>query len=243
MKTTEKLPAITICVLLFTLSACQQKTANTNVGENDTTLVFKLSNKIYVDPKGYFKIVPPIDWTIQEYPDDSRGKVAFICPEQQVDLRILTNAVEYDSIDDLISFCKDVEGKININTNIEEITFWGMPAVKREFEMNGMKFYYIDILINRVDHNIAYSANVELFDKYYDMIKKSIDTYELINIDVTDDIIRKNAVDKNKRLAKLMIENGNLDLAMEYVEQGLLITPNDTSLLKLKTDIGHLINK
>lgn len=55
-----------------------------------------LSKSRYSDPNGYFKIVPPDDWRIQKYPQDPRGKVAFIGPDG-VELRILAKGLHYSS--------------------------------------------------------------------------------------------------------------------------------------------------
>ena len=93
----------------------------------------QLSRKRYVDPKSYFKIVPPAGWRIQEYPQDSRGKVAFFAPGSNIALRVLVNAVDFSAIEELIAFCKDVEKRIGVNTNIKRITFGGRPAVERTF--------------------------------------------------------------------------------------------------------------
>ena len=41
----------------------------------------ELADKRYTDPKGYFQLVPPAGWRIEEYPDDVRGKVAFLSPD------------------------------------------------------------------------------------------------------------------------------------------------------------------
>ncbi len=141
---------ISICVLTFGLVCIAVSGANGEMGQ--------LSKSLYSDPKGYFKIVPPDGWRVQEFHQDPRGKVAFIAPDSNVDLRVLVNAVDFSTIADLIAFCKEVESRIRISTNIEKITFDGRPAVRRTFQMKGHKFYYIDFLVGNVDHNIAYSA-------------------------------------------------------------------------------------
>jgi len=197
----------------------------------------QLSTTRYIDPKGYFKIVPPAGWKIQEFPQDTRGKVAFFAPETDVDLRVLVNAVDFSTIDKLIAFCKDVENRIGTTTNIEQITFCGRPAVRRTFQLKGRKFYYIDFLVGKVDHNIAYSASLSKYEKYLPVIMKSIETYgpnfrEISNKEVVDHIIAKNA-----RLAQLMINDGNFDLASEFIKEGLDLSPKDPELLKLKIQI------
>ena len=197
----------------------------------------QLANKRYVDPKGYFKIVPPAGWRSQEYPQDTRGKVVFISPESNIDLRVLVNAVDFSTTEDLVGFCKDIEKRIGINTNIERITFGGSPVVKRVFQFKGQKFYAIDFLVGKVDHNLQYGGSPDKYDKYLSVAMKSMETYEPIMRDVSDKEMTKHLVAKNLRLAQLMIENGNFDLAMEFVKEGLEASPNDSELLKMKKQI------
>jgi len=199
----------------------------------------KLSKSRYVDPKGYFKIVPPDGWRMQDFPQDTRGKVAFFAPESDVDLRVLVNAVDFSTIEELISYCKDVERRIGVSTNIGKTTFGDRPAVKRSFQFKGLKLYYIDFLVGKVDHNIAYSASPSKYDKYLPIVQKSMETYETVMRDISDKEVVKNLVAKKVRLTQLMIEMGNFDLAMEFVKEGLQASPNDAELLQLRKQIEN----
>jgi len=70
----------------------------------------RLSDARYVDPKGFFNVVPPDGWLVQGYPDDPRGKVAFKCPDNpRVELRVLVNSVGFTDVDALMKFCRDAE--------------------------------------------------------------------------------------------------------------------------------------
>jgi hypothetical protein len=194
----------------------------------------QLATKRYEDPKGYYVIVPPVGWRIQEYPQDPRGKVAFTAPDPNVDLRILINAVDFTTIDELVNWCKDVEKKTGLKTNIERIDFYGRQAVKRSFETKGLKLFLIDFLVGSVDHNIQFGAPVNSFQKYLTIISSSIETYEAKIRTVTSKEMDQHFVAKKTRLAQLMIENGNLDLAFVYVKEGLAVSPDDQKLLELK---------
>ena len=196
----------------------------------------QLAAKRYVDPKGYFKIVPPDGWRIQEYPQDPRGKVAFISADD-IQLRVLVNAVDFSTAEELVAFCKDVEKRIGTSTNIERITFGARSAVRRTAYWQGQKWYWIDFLVGKVDHNLQYAAPPSKYDKYLPIAMKSIETYEPIIKDVSEKEATNHFVAKKMRLAQLMIENGNLDLALEFVKEGLEASPNDSELLKLKKQI------
>ena len=197
----------------------------------------QLAAKRYVDPKGYFMVVPPEGWRVQEYQQDVRGKVAFIGPESNVDLRILVNAVDFTTIDELIDFCMSIETRTGLSTNIQRAEFDGRPAVKRSFEVKGLKFYAIDFLIGSVDHNIQFGAPVDSYQKYLPLVTKSIETYEAIVRSASEKEISQHAVAKKIRLAQLMMENGNYDLALEYIKEGLEISPKNQTLLELKKEI------
>ena len=214
-----------ITLSLLFMTSCEGGTKN------------KLANKRYVDPKGYFKIVPPAGWRIQEYPQDPRGKVAFIAPASNTDLRVLVNAVDFTTIDDLVRFCKNIESRIGISTNIERTTFGGRPAVKRSFEAKGLRFIMYDFLIGSVDHNLQFAAPPSNFQKYLPIVMKSMETYEPVVRAMTDQDVIKHAVAKKRRLARLMIEMGNYDLALEFIKEGLELSPRDDELHKLKEEI------
>jgi len=199
----------------------------------------QLSKSRYSDPKGYFKLVPPAGWRIQEFPQDTRGKVAFFAPESNVDLRVLVNAVDFSTIEELIAFCKDVESRIGTSTNIERITFDGRPAVRRTFQMKGMKLYYIDFLVGKADHNIAYTAAPSAYNKYLPVVMKSIETYTPILHNISDDDIIKHSVAKSLRLAQLMIDSGNFDLAKEFVKEGLAIDPSNKDLISIEDKLKN----
>lgn len=239
MKSTKKgeVARRTLSVFVFIISL-SVITFNVMGGEAD-----QLSDKQYSDPKGYFRIVPPSGWRIHEYPQDPRGKVAFFGPKSNIDLRLLVNSVDFDTTDALVRFCKDIEKRIGINTNIKTITFGGRPAVERTFRFKGIKFYAVDFLIGKVDHNLQYSAPEHLFDKYQAIVMKSMETYEPILRKLTDEQAIQHAVAKKYRLAQLMMEIGNLELALDYVKEGLDIASNDVKLIKLKQQIEQKLGK
>jgi len=203
----------------------------------------QLAAKRYVDPKGYFKIVPPEAWRVQEYPQDPRGKVAFIGPESNVDLRVLVNAVDFNTIDGLVAFCKDIEVRTGLSTNIKRTEFGGRPAVQRSFEAKGLKFYAIDFLVGSVDHNIQFGAPANAYQRYFSLASKTIETYEAIARAGSEKEVKQHALAKKLRLAQLMMDNGNYDLALDYIKEGLELSPQDTKLLELKKQVESKLGK
>jgi hypothetical protein len=224
--------AIFILVAIVCLDSCwaQSQTA-------------ELANKRYNDPKGYFTIVPPTGWRIQEYPTDARGKVAFLTPNGKTDLRILVNAVDFSTIDKLLEFCRSTEKRLGVSMKIEEFDFHGQRAVRRSFQIQGKRFLYVDFLIGKADHNLAYSAPPGDYDKYLPIVLKSMETYEPIFKEISDKESLEHFVAKKLRLGRLMLENGRADLALEYVREGLAAAPENKELLKLKQDIDSRFKK
>jgi len=211
---------LAICLLLIAYNAVSADTG--------------LSPNQYTDPKGYFKIFPPKGWKLQEYPNDPRGKVAFLAPDGKTDLRVLVNSVDFTTIDDLVAFCRSVEKKIGVETNIERFSFDGRKAVRRTFEYRGTKFLYIDFLIGDVDHNIAYSSPKTKYISYLNTIKQSMDTYEPFVMNLSEREGVEHLVAKKKRLAQLMIDVGNYSKAIEFVDEGLEVQPDNEELLALR---------
>jgi len=235
-----------------TLQSQEPETSKTQTQKTEITMVEQdledaqrisamLSQTQYADPKGYFKIVPPANWRIQEYPQEQRGKVAFIGPES-AEFRVLVNAVDYD-FEAFISWCKDLEKRLGTSMNIERTTFDGKPAIRRTYVLKDTKFYAINFFIGKANHNLQYGAPPTVYDKYFPIVSKSMETYEPHLIDLSDDDVKKLYVAKKLRIAQLMMEMQNHKMALNYVKEGLEVSPADSILLKLKKEIEAKVNK
>ena len=196
----------------------------------------KLSRTRYVDPKGYFKITPPLGWRIQEYPQDPRGKVAFI-GAKNVDLRVLARAADFDSFEGLLKFLKGVEKRTGVNTNIQKISFLGRPAIKRNFVFKALKILYIDLMEGNIKHNLQYCASRGQYDRYLAVATKSMNTYQTILRGASSRDVQKHDLAHNLRLAQIFLKEGQLEVALEFVKAGLKIEPENPHLLKLKKQI------
>jgi len=203
----------------------------------------ELADKRYSDPKGYFRVVPPAGWRIQEYPGDVRGKVAFLAPDGNTDLRVLVNAVDFGTIDELLEFCRSTEKRLGVTMKIEKFDFHGRQAVRRSFEIRGQRFLYVDFLIGNVDHNLAYGAPPSEYDQYLPVVMKSMETYEPVLKETGDKESLDHLVAKKLRLGRLMLEAGRVDLALEYVREGLALAPENQELLKLKQEVDSRFKK
>lgn len=238
---------LALAVFLTALSGCgnnndaeTQETQQSSPTESEATAnPEKLADQLYADPKGYFRIAYPDGWEVQEYPDDSRGKVAFTCPDDSsVDLRVLVNVVDYSSVDRLLEELKEKESQLGVDTGIEQTTFDGRPAIKRSFDIQGSHVLMLDFLVGNVAHNLMYTAPSGDYDSYLPVVKKAMETYQPIGKAVGKTDAKQSAVAKCLRLAELMLESGNLGLASGYVDEGLKLSPKNQKLLELRKQIA-----
>lgn len=237
---------ITLVCSLIVLSGCgnndyidisddQQPSASDSGAESNSE---KLADQLYTDPKGYFRTAYPEGWEIQEYPDDPRGKVAFICPRASgIDLRVLVNVVDYDSFAKLLKQLQEIESQMGVDTGIEQTTFNGHKTVKRTFTLQGLRILTLDFIDGNVAHNIMYSAPPDEFENYSSVIEKAMETYQPIGKIVDQAEVTESGAAKCLRLAQLMLESGNLSLAEAYVDEGLDLSPNNHKLMKLRKEI------
>lgn len=191
----------------------------------------------YIDPKGFFQLVPPKGWKMQEYPRDVRGKVAFHAPSANIDLRVLVNSVDFNSVDALVSSNKEIERRTGLSTHIKKADFSGKPAVTRWFEAKGMKCSVVDFLEGSVAHNLQYCAPKKAYEKYLPVAQMSMETYEAIAHTLTDSEAKEHFLAQKRRLAQLMLNNGNLEAAMAYVKEGLAVSAEDVELLRIKKQL------
>lgn len=203
----------------------------------------KLADKRFTDPKGYFHLIPPAGWRIQEYPGDIRGKVAFMAPESNIDFRILVNSVDFSTINKLLDFCRNAEKRLGIPMKIEKFDFHGRKAVRRSFKFRGQRFLYVDFLIGKMAHNLAYSSPPGKYDQYLATVLESMETYEPIFKEIGEKESVDHLVARKLRLGQLMLEAARTDLALEYVREGLSIAPENQKLLKLKEEVDSQFKK
>jgi len=82
-----------------------------------------------------------------------------------------------------------------------------------------------------------YSASSPKFGKYLSVAQESINTYEPTLRGVSPEDVKKHAIAKSLRLSKIFFKQGNYGLALEFVNEGLEVGPNNSDLLELKKEI------
>ena len=218
----------------LTIIGCDEKEGQKTTESKGTTS--QLARSRYSDLNGYFKIVPPSEWRIQKYPQDPRGKVAFHGPDG-AQLRVLVKGLDYNSFEEMLEEIRGIEKQIGTNTNVEEIIFSDKPAVKRTFVLRGTKILFIDFMIGNTTHNLMYSASPTKFDKYHALAWKSISTYESTLQGVSAEDVKKHTIARSLRLSTIFFDEGNYELSMESITEGLEVDPNNAELQELKEKI------
>jgi len=109
-------------------------------------------------------------------------------------------------------------------------------AVKRSWTYGGVKFFAIDFMEGNIRHDLQYSAPSKYYDEYFHLVMMSMKTYEPIPQKESNKF-KEHQLANKQRLDKLFLDLGNLELAMEYVENGLVTDPQNQELLKLKREI------
>jgi hypothetical protein len=236
---------MTICWVIGLVYGCKKASTDKTTGDTKTNIRDAEQTQIinYVDPKGNFSIIPPSHWTMKEYPDDPRGKVSFTEPGGDGELRVLVQVVDIPDYEALIARCKEIEQELGADTHIEPTVFNGMPAIKRtavlSIQGSTVEFFWIDLLIDRFQHNLQYAANPSTFQKNKDTAWKSMLTYKPLTKEKTasKEEAQKHELAKWLRLAQVFVEMGNIQAAKDAIKAGLEIDPTNKELMRLKKQI------
>jgi hypothetical protein len=199
-----------------------------------------VTSQEYRDPKGFFTMLPPSNWLIREYPDDPRGKVAFLHPNiRNLNLRVIAQAADYKSFGELNKNAEIVASKIRTQFNgqvsIERSSLGDAPALRIKITIpDQLKQLQYQFLRGRMYYNLAYSAPPNSYEDFLQKVTNSIATFEPTSQDVTTEDVVQHSVSAKVRRAKLFIEMGKLELAQEAVDEGLKIQPANSELRELK---------
>lgn len=203
-----------------------------------------LSDTVYEDPHGFFRsIQPPRGWEIKTFPNDPRGKVKFIAPDdKKVSILVIGMAVDWGSFDELVLQERDsaervVEKYRSVGGSYtEERTIWdGSPLYTTHFRIPGQ--FSNDIssaLRGRTKHMFGYASPPVVFEKYQKLAQLCFQSLEVIVRDHTESEAADHVATSKLRVAELNIQDGYPAIALRAVNEGLLFAPNHPRLLELK---------
>ncbi len=138
--------------------------------------------KMYADPKGYYTLTPPAEWSQKGFPSDPRSKIQFISPDGAAQLGIIVRP-DPKSYDDILA---DAKGNAkNQKSNfpngsflVIQTTVCGIKAVKVENFVPGMARQDVYLFTSGGLHfNVAFGAPAQsLFDKFKRETQAAIDS-------------------------------------------------------------------
>ncbi len=214
-----------------------------NVLADDSTL---LAADAYKDPHGFFQIYPPKGWRIKAFPKDPRGKVKFTAPGVKgVSLLVIGMSTEMKNVKQIVASTK--QGHNNLKRKYKqfkpfssyEIIQWdALPAVKGHFEIpNRFKQESYELLYGKQYYNSSYVAPPAVFEKYRAQVMLSIQSLEPVFKKRSANEARAHLAASKLRIARLNIQVGRSDMALEAIREGLALDPTNTELLKLKKSL------
>jgi hypothetical protein len=206
-----------------------------------------LSEKMYVDPKGFFTIVPPRGWAINEYSSDPRGKVDFdVTPGPlAAQLKVIGAASPFDTFEAMVADTEGSAGRMRQrfggSWTVEKISLDGQPAVKMTGGIPGKsKNLVFQTLRGKSYFTLAYAARVDLFDKHYSTVMTSIESFQPTLKVLSKQEAARHIAASRIRLANLHIQLGRKDWALKAIEEGLAADPGNKELLDLKKQVEKM---
>ncbi len=206
-----------------------------------------LSETMYTDPKGFFKIVPPNGWFTNEYSSDPRGKVDFdVTPGPlMAQLKLIAAASPFDGFEALIADSEASAGRmrqrLGATVTVDRITMDEQPAVKMTLLIPGrLKNLTFQMIRGKCYYTLAYGARPDLFDKYYATVMKSIESFLPTPKDLSKQDAARQVAASRIRTAKLHIQLGRKDWALKAIEEGLAHDPENKELLELKKQVERM---
>jgi len=201
----------------------------------------RLAADIYTDPKGYFKIRPPADWTVEEYESDPRGKVNFNWFEgdKKVQLKVFGAANPFLNFDDLVQDCKNgierLRARMGGSYTVETTTLFGHEAALILASLsNGFRQYQLQFIAAGNYYTLAFGTDQRLYDKYLTLAKASIETLEPVPKQTKPEEALAHTLQSKLRQAQLYLQVGKKDWALTAISEGLDIDPKNEELIRLK---------
>lgn len=210
-----------------------------------------LSENVYIDPKGFFKIRPPAGWIIKEYSDDPRGKVDFNSSPSQplAQIKIIGQISKFNSIEEALQAERmgldrlrarlkqsglDLQGNTELSNMFNKRVIKGVNNIKGKLNQE-----IIWLLINNNYYTICYGAPPDLFDKYYSLAMKSINTFDPVGKIGAGKEAEQHTIASIIRRAQLYIQMGQKETAMKILNEGLEIYQGNKELINLKNQIEN----
>jgi hypothetical protein len=224
--------ALLAFLLLALLQGCRKE--QEDVAEEQGIARRPLKERVYVDPRGYFQVLVPLDWATQEFPSDPRGKVVFEGKDTNTSLRVVAQKSPMNTFDDLMAHVTNIEKQFMRDMNIRVIQIGKSEALIRDVIMGELRILMVDILRDGNWHNLRYETQVENFTLYLPEIMECVNTYMTLSPSEPDDESRSHSAWSAYFLAGRALREGDTLSALFFVERGLELDPSNDVLLNEK---------
>src|SRR4030042_6157700 len=199
-----------------------------------------LSQSVYTDPKGFFRIRPPDGWLINEYPSDPRGKVDFNSSNQppRAQLKLSGSISPFSNFDELLQDCRiggeRVRTKFGGTYNVNATTKFETKAVETTWDVPAkLRQKAIHVLLGKNYYTFAFASPPELFEENYGIVLKSMQTFEALQSNISG-TAESHIVASKIRTAEVYLQIGRKDWASVVIDEGLQIDKQNRRLLELK---------
>lgn len=127
---------------------------------------------------------------------------------------------------------------LDATINVETISVDGASAIKMTTTVPGkLKQILISFLRAKSYYTFAYGGPPDLFNKFLSIVMMSIESFEPIIKDMSKEDAIRHIVTSKLRTAKLYIQTGQIEWAIQVINEGLQIAPENEELLELKKQL------
>jgi hypothetical protein len=203
----------------------------------------KLADTQYVDPKGYFKIVPPEGWAAQEFKDDPRGKVKFLrsSPPGTMVL-VIGQTSPFGNFDEMIADADRqlarLKERLGASSLIERTYFSGIPAARVTIDIPpNAKQMQIQFILGGSHYTIVYGSTPTDYQRFLPIALASFDSFEPLSRTLRKEEALKHSMASKLRTATNLIQLGQRSYALTVINEGLSLDPDNMDLLELKKSL------
>jgi len=200
-----------------------------------------LSQTLYSDPKGFFKIRPPDGWFINEYSSDPRGKVDFNSSNtsSKAQLKIIGATSPFSDFSGLLTDCRNgaerMRARLGGTSSVKEISKFNVKAVEIRFDVPGkFKQLQIQVLLGKNYYTFAFGGSPDQFERHEKVVLRSIETFVPVFKESSGGDSTSHIIASKVRTAELYLSIGRKDWALVVVDEGLKFDKQNKKLLELK---------
>ena len=158
-----------------------QRTGKVSCRGDAADIAEGLGGARYVDPSGYFSLVPPRHWVQVKAPATAFFNVVFQGP-LGMDLSIQAVATNGLTFDKLVENVRRVERNLAADTHMDFAYVGPYRAVKRSVQLFRSKVLLLDFVTGDLAHHVQFSVPPKLYDEYEPVFLRLMQTYEPGNI-------------------------------------------------------------